>query len=116
LQTQSEGVYRDGKPFLEQSDYNEICRELKDKLLSAELEIRLALVYGKDSQEVVLFNTLQKKLMEVTLMLWDAKKETWDTTEHKIMSIFSQTIDPMRNQFKEILLKKSSSRTFLSNL
>ena len=114
LQEQAEGSYTDGKLLLTQDEYNATCRKLRNQLLSDELEVRLVLIYGKDSEEVRLLNSLQKRLMEVVLILWSAKKETWKEIEQKILNKFSQDIDPLRIKFKEMLLQKASSRFFLT--
>jgi len=113
-QVHTGGIYTDGKPFLTQDEYNMACRELKNKLLSRELQIRLALVYGKNSEEVKSFKALKEKLFEAMIILVDAKKETWDGTKKKIDEMFSQEIDPLWHRFEDKLLTKASSRLFLT--
>jgi len=114
LQGHAEGIYTDGKAFLEQEDYNKTCRELKDKLLSEELEIRLALLYGEKSEEVFLFNSLRKKLLEATLLLWEAKSENWTLIEQKVNAAFSEQIDPTRVKLKDKLLRGGGVGLFLT--
>lgn len=112
LQGQADGSYTDGKMLLTQDEYNVTCRELRNQLLSDELEVRLGLIYGMDSKEVWYFNSLQKELMGVALILWGVTKETWKEAEQKILNKFSQNIDPLRLQFKERLLRKTSAKIF----
>lgn len=114
LQAHTEGKYSSGKVLLDQEEYNQICRELKNKLLSGELEIRLSLFYGEKSEEVLLFNSLQKKLLEATLTLWEAKPENWTLIEQKVKAAFSEQIDPVRVKLKDKLLRGGGVGLFLT--
>ena len=98
-------MYTENKPGLTDDEYRKFSNELSVLLKSSKVKAKITLVYGEGSL-LGIFNELWGSYLAVSSLLRKATLSEWVVKENKeIHGLFSNKIDPLRNQLEKSLIK-----------
>ena len=102
-----DSMYTEEIPRLTPEEYKKVSNELTVLLLTTKIKVKIALVYG-EGQVLGIFNQLWNNYIAVSSLLRTATRSAWVVKENKeIIDIFSNKIDPLRNQLEKLLLNNA---------
>ena len=108
MHVHKDSMYTQEKPGLTNEEYRKYSNDLSVLLKSTKIRAKIALVYGEGAV-LGIFNQLWQSYIEVSSVLRTATRSAWEVKENKeIHNIFTNEIDPNREQLEKLLLKSAS--------
>ena len=110
IQQYKDKLYRENHEAMAKEEYRALCNKTDAMLTSSRVHAHVAMVYGENSGELDKFNTLRTQLIQNTLMLFQAKPDTWEGTSKAVLASFEKQIDPLRHATELELLRGANMR------
>ena len=116
IQQYKEKKYKENRDAFSPERYRDLCEKTDYMLTSSRVHARVALTYGENSKEIECFNSLRAKLTDAAFLLFQAKAETWDTTNQEVMELFEKEIDPLRQNTEINLIRSTKLKAVLGSM
>jgi hypothetical protein len=114
LSTDKDAAYTGKKRGLTGEEYRITSRELSVLLKRSRIGVRLAIVYGEGDLTGA-FNYLTNSCIEVAGILWGATEQNWKENNTKILTLFSERIDPVRKNLERSLLDGTRTHQIIND-
>lgn len=97
------------------AEYKKLNVKLRDLINTQKIAVKLEIIYGQGNL-VAQFNRLKFFLIEAAESVWKGKEDDWTDKDKYVLRLFCEKIDPARQDFESLLIKKCKAIEIVKDL